>query len=47
MGRIKVGDKFANFVLKNQNDLEVSTEGFEDKKILLSFQKKMVGNILH
>ena len=37
MGRIKVGDKFANFVLKNQNDLEVSTEGFEDKKILLSF----------
>lgn len=37
MARIKVGDKFGNFTLKNQLDLEVNTEGLEDKKILLSF----------
>lgn len=37
MARIKVGDKFGDFVLKNQQDLEINTEGFEDKKILLSF----------
>ena len=37
MARIKVGEKFGNFMLKNQQDLEINTEGFEDKKILLSF----------
>jgi peroxiredoxin len=37
MARIKVGEKFGDFVLKNQQDLEINTEGFEDKKILLSF----------
>jgi peroxiredoxin len=37
MARIKTGDKFRDFILKNQNDLDVSTEGLEDKKILLSF----------
>lgn len=37
MERIKKGGKFRDFILKNQNDLDVSTEGLEDKKILLSF----------
>lgn len=37
MARIKVGEKFGNFTLKNQEDRQVNTEGFEDKKILLSF----------
>jgi peroxiredoxin len=37
MARIKVGEKFGDFTLKNQLDLEVNTEGLEDKKILLSF----------
>ncbi len=37
MGRIKVGDKFGDFMLKNQSDLEIDTAGIEDKKILLSF----------
>jgi|ERR1035437_113922 peroxiredoxin len=37
MARIKVGEKFGNFMLKNQQDLGINTEGFEDKKILLSF----------
>jgi peroxiredoxin len=37
MARIKVGEKFGDFSLKNQLDLEVNTEGLEDKKILLSF----------
>jgi len=37
MARIKVGEKFGNFMLKNQKDLEINTEGFENKKILLSF----------
>jgi peroxiredoxin len=37
MGHIKEGEKFRDFILKNQNEQDVSTEGFEDKKILLSF----------
>jgi peroxiredoxin len=37
MGRVKKGDRIADFVINNQDDLEVNTEGFEDKKILLSF----------
>jgi peroxiredoxin len=37
MGHIKVGEKFGDFVLKNQEDLEIDTAGLEDKKVLLSF----------
>jgi peroxiredoxin len=37
MKRIKKGDKFRDFILKNQNDLDVSTKGLKDKRILLSF----------
>jgi peroxiredoxin len=37
MAHVKVGEKFDDFVLKNQQDLEINTAGFEDKKILLSF----------
>lgn len=37
MAHIKEGEKFRDFILKNQNEQDVSTEGLEDKKILLSF----------
>ena len=37
MARIKAGEKFEDFVLKNQDGQEINTQGLEDKKILLSF----------
>ena len=37
MSRIKIGDNFEDFTLKNHKDLAVNTVGFAGKKILLSF----------
>lgn len=37
MARIKVGDNFGNFSLKNHKDELIDTASFEGKKILLSF----------
>jgi peroxiredoxin len=37
MARIKTGDYFQNFSLKNQNDTIVDTAALEGKKLLLSF----------
>jgi len=37
MPRIKLGEKFGDFTLKNQDGQEINTQGLEDKKILLSF----------
>jgi peroxiredoxin len=37
MARIKVGDTFSDFTLKNQDGREINTQGLEDKKLLLSF----------
>lgn len=37
MPRIKLGEKFQDFTLKNQDGKEINTQGLEDKKLLLSF----------
>jgi peroxiredoxin len=37
MARIKVGETFGDFTLKNQEGKEINTQGLEDKKLLLSF----------
>jgi len=37
MTRINVGDKFADFSLKNQKEIEINTAKFAGKKLLLSF----------
>lgn len=37
MAKINVGDKFADFFLKNQKEIEINTAKFAGKKLLLSF----------
>ncbi len=37
MARISAGDKFSDFSLKNQKDIEINTVKFAGKKLLLSF----------
>lgn len=37
MARINVGDKFTDFSLKNQKEIEINTAKFAGKKLLLSF----------
>lgn len=37
MARIKTGEKFVDFNLKNHKDIPISTASFSGKKILLSF----------
>ena len=37
MSRIKIGDNFGDFTLKNHKDLALNTADLEGKKILLSF----------
>ena len=37
MTRIKIGDNFGDFNLKNHKDIALNTTGFRGKKILLSF----------
>lgn len=37
MARISVGDKFSDFFLKNQKEIEINTVKFAGKKLLLSF----------
>jgi Peroxiredoxin len=37
MARIKIGDNFGDFTLKNHKDIALNTNGLAGKKILLSF----------
>ncbi len=37
MARISVGDKFADFSLKNQKDAAIDTAALDEKRLLLSF----------
>ncbi|HPD57026.1 MAG TPA: redoxin domain-containing protein [Smithellaceae bacterium] len=37
MARISAGDKFSDFSLRNQKDIEINTVKFAGKKLLLSF----------